>query len=115
MQVIGRVPGVLKMTRKEKEKEKDKAMFGEQGKATDVVATLEFEAPTHVRWSRYDASGKTSFITAFYCSPAGASSASELGALPQAFPSSPGSMYSRYFCQVTTISEHVWPMLLPGA
>ncbi|CAL5227269.1 g10200 [Coccomyxa viridis] len=69
--VIGRVPGVLKMTRKEKDKEKDKAMFGEQGKATDVVATLEFEAPTHVRWSRYDASGKTSFITAFYCSPAG--------------------------------------------
>lgn len=69
-QVIGRVPGVLKLTAKEAEK--DKAMFGEKGTATDVVATLEFEPPTHVRWSRFDASGKTSFITAFYCSPAGA-------------------------------------------
>ncbi|CAK0757071.1 hypothetical protein CVIRNUC_002509 [Coccomyxa viridis] len=67
--VIGRVPGVLKLTAKEAEK--DKAMFGEKGTATDVVATLEFEPPTHVRWSRFDASGKTSFITAFYCSPAG--------------------------------------------
>ena len=76
VQVIGRVPGVLKLTRKEKDKEKDKAMFGEQGKATDVVATLEFEPPTHVRWSRFDASGKTSFITAFYCSPAGDAPAS---------------------------------------
>lgn len=69
MQVVGRVPGVLKMTRKEPKTEK--AMYGEDGKATDVVATLEFEPPTHVRWSRFDASGKTSFITAFYCSPAG--------------------------------------------
>ena len=65
----GRVPGVLKLTAKEAEK--DKAMFGEKGTATAVVATLEFEPPTHVRWSRFDASGKTSFITAFYCSPAG--------------------------------------------
>ena len=62
---------MLKLTAKEAEK--DKAMFGEKGTATDVVATLEFEPPTHVRWSRFDASGKTSFITAFYCSPAGAS------------------------------------------
>ena len=61
---------MLKLTAKEAEK--DKAMFGEKGTATDVVATLEFEPPTHVRWSRFDASGKTSFITAFYCSPAGA-------------------------------------------
>ena len=82
-QVVGRVPGVLKMTRKEKDKEKEKAMFGEQGKATDVVATLEFEPPTHVRWSRYDASGKTSFITAFYCSPAGAVTASMTHSYPQ--------------------------------
>ena len=62
---------MLKLTAKEAEK--DKAMFGEKGTATDVLATLEFEPPTHVRWSRFDASGKTSFITAFYCSPAGAS------------------------------------------
>lgn len=60
------------MTRKEKDKQK--AMFGEKGEASDVVATLEFEPPTHVRWSRFDSSGKTSFITAFYCSPAGPSS-----------------------------------------
>ena len=66
---------MLKLTRKEKDKEK--AMFGEKGEATDVVATLEFEPPTHVRWSRFDASGKTSFITAFYCSPAGAAFAPE--------------------------------------
>ena len=47
-------------------------MFGEKGTATDVVATLEFEASHACALGRrFDASGKTSFITAFYCSPAG--------------------------------------------
>ena len=69
-QVVGRVPGVLKMTGK-KSAEKEKAMYGEKGKGADVVSTLAFEPPTLVRWSRFDAGGKTSFITAFYCSPAG--------------------------------------------
>jgi len=68
-QVIGRVPGVLKMTGRGKEREK--AMYGEQGAGADVTSTLAFEPPTLVRWSRFDAAGKTSFITAFYCCPAG--------------------------------------------
>ena len=69
--MLGRVPGVLKMTGK-KTADKEKAMFGEKGQGADVVSTLAFEPPTLVRWSRFDADGKTSFITAFYCSPAGA-------------------------------------------
>ncbi len=69
MQVLGRVPGVLKLTKKDADKEK--VLYGEEGKPTDVVATMEFEPPTHVRWARYDASGKTKFIASFYCTPAG--------------------------------------------
>lgn len=69
MQVVGKVPGVLKLTKKEADKEK--VLYGEEGKPTDVVATMEFEPPTHVRWARYDASGKTRFIASFYCTPAG--------------------------------------------
>ena len=69
-QVIGRVPGVLKMTGKGAEK--DKAMYGEKGTGADVMSTLAFEPPMLVRWSRFDASGNTRFITAFYCCPAGA-------------------------------------------
>ncbi|EIE25663.1 ISP domain-containing protein [Coccomyxa subellipsoidea C-169] len=64
--VIGRVPGVLKMTGRGSDK--DKAMFGEQA---NVTSTLAFEPPTLVRWSRFDSSGTTRFITAFYCCPAG--------------------------------------------
>ena len=71
MQVVGRVPGVLKMTGK-KAADRERAMYGEAGKGADVVSTLAFEPPGLVRWSRFDAAGKTSFITAFYCSPAGA-------------------------------------------
>lgn len=69
IQVVGRVPGVLKLTGKGADKEK--VMYGEKGKGADVTATLAFEPPTLVRWSRFDTSGKTNFITAFYCSPAG--------------------------------------------
>ena len=60
---------MLKLTKKEADKEK--VLYGEEGKPTDVVATMEFEPPTHVRWARYDASGKTKFIASFYCTPAG--------------------------------------------
>ncbi|BDA43850.1 Protein TIC 55, chloroplastic [Coccomyxa sp. Obi] len=67
--VVGRVPGVLKMTGKGAEK--DKAMYGEKGTGADVTSTLAFEPPALVRWSRFDASGNTRFITAFYCCPAG--------------------------------------------
>ncbi len=70
LQVVGRVPGVLKMTGKGAEK--DKAMYGEKGTGADVISTLAFEPPALVRWSRFDASGNTRFITAFYCCPAGA-------------------------------------------
>jgi hypothetical protein len=48
------------------------AAYGEQGTGADVTSTLAFEPPTLVRWSRFDASGSTRFITAFYCCPAGA-------------------------------------------
>jgi hypothetical protein len=76
-QIVGRVPGVLKLTSKEKDKEK--AMYGEKGKGSEVTSTLAFEPPTLVRWSRFDVSGRTSFITAFYCSPAGTSPARKPG------------------------------------
>ena len=71
MQIFGRVAGVLKMTGKS-EAERTKAMPGEAGAGADVTATLEFAPPVHVRWARFDAAGRTTFISAFYASPAGA-------------------------------------------
>ncbi|KAK9838314.1 hypothetical protein WJX81_004064 [Elliptochloris bilobata] len=68
--ILGRVAGVLKMTGKN-EAEKKKAMRGEAGSGEEVTATLEFAPPVHVRWARFDASGRTTFITAFWASPAG--------------------------------------------
>lgn len=52
--------------------------YGEQGTGADVTSTLAFEPPTLVRWSRFDASGSTRFITAFYCCPAGANAFNSL-------------------------------------
>lgn len=66
--IVGRVPAVLKMTGKTSS---DKLMPGEQGKAADITAELAFEAPCMVRWSRKDAQGRCSFVTAFYCVPSG--------------------------------------------
>ena len=54
------------------EAERTKAMPGEAGSGADVTATLEFAPPVHVRWARFDAAGRTTFISAFYASPAGA-------------------------------------------
>ena len=71
VQILGRVAGVLKMTGKS-EAEKNKPLRGEAGTGAEVVATLEFAPPIHVRWARFDAAGRTTFISAFYASPAGA-------------------------------------------
>ncbi len=51
--------------------DKDKALVGEAGKAAEVTATLEFEPPGFVRWSRIDAQGNCKFISAFYATPQG--------------------------------------------
>ena len=72
-QIVGRVPGLLKMTGKDAVA-RSKAMPGEAGTAAEITATLAFEPPCLCRWSRFDAAGNTSFITAFYCVPSGTSS-----------------------------------------
>lgn len=69
-QIVGRVAGVLKMTGKD-EAQKNKPLRGETGTGAKVTATLEFAPPVHVRWARFDAAGRTTFISAFYASPAG--------------------------------------------
>lgn len=73
-QIVGRVAGVLKLTGKS-EAERAKALPGEAGSAADITATLEFAPPVHVRWARFDASGRTTFISSFYATPAGAAAA----------------------------------------
>ena len=70
-QIVGRVAGVLKMTGKD-EAQKNKPLRGETGTGAEVTATLEFAPPVHVRWARFNAAGRTTFISAFYASPAGA-------------------------------------------
>lgn len=49
----------------------DKALPGEAGNAADVTATIEFEPPCFVRWSRIDGEGNCKFISSFYASPQG--------------------------------------------
>jgi hypothetical protein len=46
--------GVLKFTRKPEEgKSQERALFSEkEADAADMRATIQFEAPAHVRWSR---------------------------------------------------------------
>jgi hypothetical protein len=48
------VAGVLKFTRKPEEgKSQERALFSEkEANAADMRATIQFDTPTHVRWSR---------------------------------------------------------------
>ncbi len=70
-QIVGRVAGVLKMTGK-REAQRREALPGERDAGAGMTATLEFAPPVHVRWARMDAAGRTTFISAFYATPAGA-------------------------------------------